>query len=238
MIDLHILMMEALGRAIAKRDSDTGTHNYRVAWISVCIAEHMNLPEPDIQALIAGSFLHDIGKVGIPDSVLLKPGKLTDAEFEVMCTHVTHGEEIVTGMNWLDGVNDIVAAHHEKWDGSGYPRKLAGENIPRNARIFAVADVFDALCSKRPYKNAMDFDDAIAIIEENAGRHFDPEVTGAFRVVAQEIFNRLAGCNEDDTRRLLKESIEQYFDLNPAFQDAANELPPLMDPIIKLKDFA
>jgi HD-GYP domain-containing protein (c-di-GMP phosphodiesterase class II) len=145
-------MMEALGRAIAKRDSDTGAHNYRVAWIAARIAERLGLSGSAMQALIAGSFLHDVGKIGIPDAILLKPGRLDEQEMDTMRTHVAQGEEIVTGMGWLDGAQAVVAAHHEKWNGSGYPRGLAGEAIPLAARIFAVADVFDALCSKRPYK--------------------------------------------------------------------------------------
>ena len=102
-LDSHISMMEALGRAIAKRDSDTGAHNYRVAWIAATIAEHMGVTGRAMQALIAGSFLHDVGKIGIPDAILLKPGKLDEAEFAIMRTHVAQGEEIVAGIGWLDG---------------------------------------------------------------------------------------------------------------------------------------
>ena len=135
-LDSHISMMEALGRAIAKRDSDTGVHNYRVAWIAARIAERMGLSGSDMQALIAGSFLHDVGKIGVPDAVLLKPGKLDDAELVVMRTHVGQGEEIVTGMGWLDGAQAVVAGHHEKWNGSGYPRGLAGEDDPAGSADF------------------------------------------------------------------------------------------------------
>jgi putative nucleotidyltransferase with HDIG domain len=149
-LDSHIAMMEALGRAIAKRDSDTGAHNYRVAWIAARIAEEMGVEGSAMQSLIAGSFLHDVGKIGIPDAILLKPGRLDETEMAIMRTHVTLGEEIVRGMGWLDGAHEVVAAHHEKWDGSGYPRGLRAEAIPLAARICAVADVFDALCSKRP----------------------------------------------------------------------------------------
>ncbi|MFA7280602.1 MAG: HD domain-containing phosphohydrolase [Sterolibacterium sp.] len=210
-LDSHISMMEALGRAIAKRDSDTGAHNYRVAWIAARIAENMGLKGSTMQALIAGSFLHDVGKIGIPDAILLKPGKLDDAELFIMRTHVAQGEEIVTGMGWLDGANAVVAAHHEKWDGSGYPRKLVGESIPLAARIFAVADVFDALCSKRPYKEPMGFEAVMAILETDTGSHFDPSVMTEFRSLAFEIFNRLASCSESDTRLLLEVRVRQHF---------------------------
>jgi HD-GYP domain-containing protein (c-di-GMP phosphodiesterase class II) len=212
-LDSHISMMEALGRAIAKRDSDTGAHNYRVAWIAARIGEHMGVHGNAMQALIAGSFLHDVGKIGIPDAILLKPGKLDDSEFTIMRTHVAQGEEIVTGMGWLDGANAVVAAHHEKWNGSGYPRQLSGEDIPLSARIFAVADVFDALCSKRPYKEPMGFEVAMAILEKDTGSHFDPAVMAVFGPMARPIFDRLAGSSEADTRQLLEDQVRQHFEM-------------------------
>ena len=212
-LDSHISMMEALGRAIAKRDSDTGAHNYRVAWIAASIAEQMGLAGSAMQALIAGSFLHDVGKIGIPDAILLKPAKLDDDEMRVMRTHVAQGEEIVNGMGWLDGANAVVAAHHEKWNGSGYPRQLSGEDIPLAARIFAVADVFDALCSKRPYKEPMGFDAAMAILEQDTESHFDPSVMAVFRPMARATFDRLANISEDATRRLLQDRVRHHFEI-------------------------
>jgi HD-GYP domain-containing protein (c-di-GMP phosphodiesterase class II) len=212
-LDSHLLMMESLGRAIAKRDSDTGAHNFRVAWIATRIAEGLGLSGRSMQALIVGSFLHDIGKIGIPDAILLKPGKLDESELIIMRTHVEQGEQIVSGLGWLDGGNAVVAAHHEKWDGSGYPRKLVGEDIPLAARIFAVADVFDALCSKRPYKEAMGFSAAMAILEKDTGSHFDPSVMAVFRAMAVEIFDRLAGSSENDSRELLEERIRRHFEM-------------------------
>lgn len=211
-LNSHISMMESLGRAIAKRDSDTGAHNYRVAWIAARIAERMGVMGGAMQALIAGSFLHDVGKIGIPDAILLKPGKLDDAEMAIMRTHVAQGEEIVTGMGWLDGAHAVVAAHHEKWDGSGYPRRIAGAAIPLAARIFAVADVFDALCSKRPYKEPMGFAAAMAILEKDTGSHFDPSVMAVFRTIAPEVFERLANSSENDARQLLEERVRQHFE--------------------------
>jgi putative nucleotidyltransferase with HDIG domain len=205
-------MMETLGRAIAKRDSDTGAHNYRVAWISARIAEQLGVSGSAMQALIAGSFLHDVGKIGIPDAILLKPGKLDAAEWDIMRTHVSQGMEIVTGMGWLDGAQAVVAAHHEKWDGSGYPLQLAGEAIPLSARIFAVADVFDALCSRRPYKEPLGFDAATAILDRDTGSHFDPTVMACFRPMARDIFDRLAGCSEADARALLQQQVRRHFD--------------------------
>jgi HD-GYP domain-containing protein (c-di-GMP phosphodiesterase class II) len=210
-LESHISMMEALGRAIAKRDSDTGVHNYRVAWIAARIGERLGLREKAMQSLIAGSFLHDVGKIGIPDAILLKPGKLDEAEFAVMRTHVQQGGEIVTGIGWLDGASEVVNGHHEKWNGAGYPLQLAGPDIPLAARIFAVADVFDALCSKRPYKEPMGFTEAMDILERDTGSHFDPSVMEVFRVMARDIFVRLTACSEEQARQLLEERVRLHF---------------------------
>jgi HD-GYP domain-containing protein (c-di-GMP phosphodiesterase class II) len=210
-IDSHIAMVEALGRAIAKRDSDTGAHNYRVAWIAARIAEKMGFKNKDMQALIAGSFLHDVGKIGIPDAILLKPGKLTEEEFNIMRTHVQQGEDIVANMGWLNSIHTVVAGHHEKWNGTGYPRQLKGEAIPLAARIFAMADVFDALCSKRPYKEPMSFDAAMAILEKDTGSHFDPQVMAIFKPMARDLFNQLNGCDEEKVKNLLSEFIMHHF---------------------------
>ena len=210
-LDSHISMMGALGRAIAKRDSDTGAHNYRVAWIATRLAESMGLIGSRMQALIAGSFLHDVGKIGIPDAILLKRGMLDDKELMMMRSHVQQGEEIVTGIGWLEGANAVVAGHHEKWDGSGYPRGLAGEKIPLEARIFAVADVFDALCSARPYKEPMDFDSVMAVLEKDTGSHFDPSVMEIFRPLARDIFDCLTKSTEDEVRQLLENRVRYHF---------------------------
>lgn len=210
-LDSHISMMEALGRAIAKRDSDTGAHNYRVAWIAARIGEALGQSGSTMQALIAGSFLHDVGKIGIPDAILLKPGRLDDDEMAVMRTHVGLGEGIVRGMGWLDGAHEVVAAHHEKWDGSGYPRRLAGAAIPLAARIFAVADVFDALTSKRPYKAPMPFERTMSIIRADAGRHFDPAVVAVFETLVDEIREKLCDGAEATARDLLEARIRMHF---------------------------
>lgn len=213
-LESHISMVLSLGRAIAKRDSDTGTHNFRVSWIATRIGEEMDLDKTATQALIAGSFLHDVGKIGIPDAILLKPGKLDAAELCIMRRHVELGGEIVDGIGWLEGAKDVVTAHHEKWDGTGYPAGLKGEAIPFAARIFAVADVFDALCSKRPYKEPMGFADVMAILEKDTGSHFDPAVMAAFRPMASFAFKRLENISEDDARELLAERVRRHFDLH------------------------
>ena len=212
-LDSHVSMMEALGRSIAKRDSDTGAHNYRVAWIAARIGERLGLQGREMQALIAGSFLHDIGKIGIPDAILLKPGKLNDEEMTIMRTHVDQGEEILSGIGWLEKAGSVVAGHHEKWNGTGYPRQQSGPAIPLPARIFAVADVFDALCSKRPYKEPMPFEVAMNLLDEETGHHFDPAVMQAFHPISREIFDRLNGRCEEECRQLMEDQVRLHFGL-------------------------
>jgi HD-GYP domain-containing protein (c-di-GMP phosphodiesterase class II) len=206
----HIAMMEALGRAIAKRDSETGAHNYRVAWIASRIAEPMGISGTEMQALIAGSFLHDVGKIGIPDAILLKPGRLDEAEMTIMRSHVQLGKEIMAGTGWMDGAQAVVASHHEHWDGNGYPDHLRGAAIPLAGRIFAVADVFDALTSRRPYKGPLSFEDTMDIMVRDTGSHFDPAVMAVFAPMAREIHDQLASCDEADTRRLLQAQVQRY----------------------------
>jgi HD-GYP domain-containing protein (c-di-GMP phosphodiesterase class II) len=211
-LESHIAMMEALGRAIAKRDSDTGTHNYRVAWMAATLGESLGLSGAAMQALIAGSFLHDVGKIGVPDAILLKPGRLDDAEMTTMRTHVAQGEDIVRGAGWLEGAAEVVSCHHEKWDGSGYPQRLAGADIPLAARIFAVVDVYDALSSRRPYKEPMPFGQVMGILREGRGSHFDPEVLDRFVTLAPGIRDTLEGQGEEAIKRLMTRMIERHFD--------------------------
>ncbi len=210
-LESNISMMEALGRTIAKRDSDTGLHNYRVAWIAARIGEEMGLRGMAMQSLIVGSFLHDVGKIAIPDSILLKPGPLTESEMAIMRTHVAQGESIVGDIGWLTGANAVVAGHHEKSNGSGYPRGLEGEEIPLTARIFAVADVFDALCSRRPYKKPMEFGAVMEILQRDTGTHFDPHVVSIFTPIAPKLYQCLHQANEQDVRTLMEERIKQHF---------------------------
>jgi response regulator RpfG family c-di-GMP phosphodiesterase len=210
-LESHISMMEALGRAIAKRDSETGAHNYRVAWISATLGEAVGLTGSKMQELIAGSFLHDAGKIGIPDAILLKPGKLTSEEMDIMRSHVAMGEEIVTGAGWLEGGKDVVAGHHEKWDGSGYPRQLSGDDIPLAARIFAIADVFDALCSKRPYKEPFPVELAMEIMHQSSGSHFDPSLIQEFSRLSKTIHATAMNASEEEARALMETMVRKHF---------------------------
>jgi len=178
-----------LAKAAEYRDPETGAHILRMAYYSTLIAARLGLSEADQQMLLEASPMHDVGKVGVPDMILLKPGKLTDAEFSIMKEHAEHGYEILRTAQSpvLQVAAEIARTHHEKWDGQGYPRGLKGEEIPLFGRIVAVADVFDALTSPRPYKKAWALDEARRFLEEGAGSHFDPDCVAAFLAAWSEV---------------------------------------------------
>lgn len=207
----NIELMEVLGSAIAKRDSDTDQHNYRVCLYSIRFAEALGLAEKEIRAVIAGSFLHDVGKIGISDAILLKPGKLTVEEFAVMKTHVQLGIDIVDKSGWLKGAREVIEFHHERFDGSGYMRGLQGESIPLAARLFAIVDVFDALTSRRPYKEPYPLDRAMHILAESRGSHFDSRLLDVFGKFAAELHAELAELSEQGLRERLHGLVTKYF---------------------------
>ena len=210
LLDANLDTLETLGSAIAQRDSDTNAHNYRVTIYAVRIGEELNLPNQTMRTLIKGAFLHDIGKIGIPDEILWKPGKLNDEEFEIMKTHVEQGREIIQRSAWLRDAMEVVLSHHEKMTGKGYPGCLAGEGIPITARIFSIADVFDALTSKRPYKEAWSFEAAMETLEEGSGSHFDPLLLEAFNRIAKPLYDKYGG-KEEVFQEELRDIIRQYF---------------------------
>jgi HD-GYP domain-containing protein (c-di-GMP phosphodiesterase class II) len=210
LLDANLSTLETLGNAIAQRDSDTNAHNYRVSIYAARIGEEMNLPNQTMRTLIKGSFLHDLGKIGISDNILLKPGKLDDKEFEIIKTHVEKGRDIIQRSKWLHDALEVVLSHHEKMKGKGYPRGLAGEDIPVTARIFAIADVFDALTSKRPYKEPWSFKETMEIMEEGRGSHFDPHILDVFSRLAKPLYDRFGG-KEEIFREELGEIITKYF---------------------------
>jgi response regulator RpfG family c-di-GMP phosphodiesterase len=173
--------LRVLGNAAEYKDPETGEHILRVAHYSRIIAEAMT-DDKDMQTrLFHASPLHDIGKIGIPDTILLKPARLTADEFEVMKTHTSKGAEIISNTQspYLKTGMEIALSHHEKWNGKGYPRGLKGEEIPLNGRITAVVDVLDALTSKRPYKEPWSFEDSIALIRDEREQHFAPDAVDA-----------------------------------------------------------
>ena len=172
--------MEALARAIDARDPTTFGHSARVAAVSLEIADAMGLSAKDREALRRASLLHDIGKIGVEDKVLRKPGPLSAAEADDMREHSRIGYEMLKGLRFLQPSLPGVLYHHERWDGAGYPTGLTGKAIPLPVRILAVADVFDALTSDRPYREGLSFEAATAAIRIEAGLQFDPDVVTAF----------------------------------------------------------
>jgi len=207
------LTIEILTSLAETRDNETGNHIRRTQHYVRALARRLQshpsfaayLVESQIEMLFKYAPLHDIGKVGIPDSILLKPGKLDPAEFEIMKTHTTLGYQTIanaekrlgTPVAFLAGAKEIALSHHERWDGNGYPNGLAGNAIPISARLMAVADVYDALTSRRVYKEAMPHDQAVAIIQEGSGRQFDPDVVDAFVAIAADEFKAIAARYAD-----------------------------------------
>lgn len=178
--------LSALGGALELRDLETEGHSRRVTRYCLELARGLGLPEGEVKNIVRGSLLHDIGKIGIPDAILLKPGRLTDEELEVMQTHPQIGYELVCRIAFLAPAAEMVLAHQERWDGTGYPRGLKGESIPVGARIFAVADTLDAMTSDRPYRRALPFSVAREEIARQAGRQFDPQVVQVFLSISEE----------------------------------------------------
>ncbi len=211
LLDSNLETLRVLGSAIAKRDRETDIHNYRVTIYAVRLAEAIGLDRRSIRSLIKGAFLHDVGKIGISDRILMKPNRLTDEEFEVMKSHVKHGVDIVERSVWLKDATQVVGYHHEKYAGDGYPAGISGENIPVTARIFAIADVFDALTSKRPYKEPIDFETAIDTLKKKRGCHLDPMLVDAFVLISRPLFDDLINGSHDKPHRKLEEILQRYF---------------------------
>jgi HD-GYP domain-containing protein (c-di-GMP phosphodiesterase class II) len=172
--------LEGWSRALDLRDKETEGHTQRVTEMTVRLARAMGVGEAELVQIQRGALLHDIGKMGIPDAILLKPGPLTDAEWEIMRRHPVYAYELLSPIAFLKGALDIPYCHHEKWDGTGYPRGLKGEQIPSSARIFAIVDVWDALRSDRPYRAAWGEERVREHIRSLSGTHFDPKVVKAF----------------------------------------------------------
>lgn len=212
----NVELMEVLGSAIALRDSDTDAHNYRVTAYAMAMGKALPLSERQLRDLIAGAFLHDAGKIGVSDTILLKPGPLTAAEMEAMRRHVSLGVGIVAKSSWLRGAREVVEFHHEKFDGGGYLKGLANGAIPLGARIFAIIDVFDALVSRRPYKEPLAFDEAMAVLERGRGTHFDPALLDVFRGLAAGIHAQLAASEDSALRRSVRSRVARYFRLAEA----------------------
>lgn len=189
--DAYRTTLKALTAALETRDSETHGHSERVVSFSLRLGREMDLTREQMRALEFGSLLHDIGKIGVPDAILRKPAALTGAEWERMREHPLLGQQILRGIEFLEGASRVVAQHHEKWDGAGYPHGLHGTEIDQNARIFAVADAFDAMTSDRVYRAGRPYEMAAAELDEYAGRQFDPEVVKAFHHIPREEWDEM-----------------------------------------------
>jgi putative nucleotidyltransferase with HDIG domain len=182
--------LDAMVSAIESRDCETKHHCRRVQYYAVLLARRLGLDPDALMDISYGALLHDVGKIGVPDAILLKPGKLTDEEWRVMRNHTLIGHKMISRIRFLRGAADIVLYHHERWDGKGYPYGIAREDIPLSARIFSVVDSFDAITSKRVYKDAIPLADAKVEIARCAGDQFDPEVVAEFlRIPDEDLFD-------------------------------------------------
>jgi response regulator RpfG family c-di-GMP phosphodiesterase len=195
--DAYHTTLKALVTALETRDLETHGHSERVVNFSLRLGHELDLNEAHMRSLEFGSLLHDIGKIGVPDAVLRKPTRLTEEEWAEMRLHPIYGRQILDGIEFLEGASRVAAQHHERWDGLGYPAGLRGEEIDFNARIFAVADAFDAITSDRVYRVGNTYEAALAELERCAGRQFDPRVVKAFGRVPREEWEHLRRRTHD-----------------------------------------
>jgi putative nucleotidyltransferase with HDIG domain len=186
----------ALVAALDHRERETACHSQRVAGYAVYVGLRLGLENGPLEDLYRGALLHDIGKIGIPDAVLLNPGQLSHEEWETMRSHAELGAALVRQISFLEGASDVPAAHHEAWDGSGYPHGLRGTEIPLPARIFAIVDTYDAIRSERPYKPAAGHREAVSSLLDSAGSRLDPELVALFAAQPAEVWERIAGAAE------------------------------------------
>jgi putative two-component system response regulator len=193
-----------LSRAAEYKDEDTGEHLQRMSRYAAAVASRLGLKDKTVEAILYASPMHDVGKIGIPDRILLKPGRFDDEEWEIMKQHTTIGGRILEGSTggFIKLAEVIAVTHHERWDGTGYPRGLKGAKIPLVGRITAIADVFDALNSKRPYKEPFPVEESLRMVKAGRGTHFDPDVVDAFFAVEDEIL-AIKNRYRDDSTSLL-----------------------------------
>ncbi|MBR6163654.1 HD domain-containing protein [bacterium] len=194
--ELFYKTLKSISCALDAKDAYTNGHSLRVTLYSLMLAKELNLDNRTMESIETAGLLHDIGKIGIPQSVLCKNGKLTDEEFAIMKSHPEKGEKIIMNIEKLKIVSNWLKSHHERWDGRGYPQGLAGEDIPLSARIIAIADTYDAMTSTRPYRTALSHEVAIAEIQKCAGSQFDPKLAEKFIAIQDEINNARQNVEE------------------------------------------
>lgn len=220
LLKANVDLLEVLGSAIAMRDSITNSHNYRVTLYALKLGEKIGLKKKALCDLLIGAFLHDVGKIGVSDTVLQKGSALDAEEMQVMRHHVSLGQYIIEKSPWLSGARDIIQYHHEKYDGTGYLNGLRGEQIPIAARIFAIVDVFDALTTKRSYKEAFDLQQSLAYLREERGTHFDPTILDSFLEMAEGLYGRYNCMDIDSLEVEMRRKVYKYF------LDAGELMPP------------
>ena len=207
----NIHMAQLLGRAASLRDRGTGVHNVRVAYMASILGEALHLDNKSLQALMKGAFLHDVGKIGVSDNILLKKGSLTDEEWKIMKSHPHFGLHLIKDIPWFSDALDVIFHHHERFDGTGYPHQLKTDAIPLNARIFSIIDVFDALLAQRPYKKPFSTQKAIEIIKEESGSHFDPEIVKEFLKFAPDFAKIIRDEKFEELQKKLEQRRKQIF---------------------------
>lgn len=196
LLSLYADTLEAMISALDSREHETGYHSYRVTEYALTLARRMGLNDSDLVVIARGALLHDIGKIGVPDSILLKPCELTEEEWKIMKKHPVFGYELLRKIHFLEGSAKIVLTHHERYDGSGYPCGLRGEEIPLGARVFSIVDAMDALTNDRIYRKAISFDEARERIIDASGSQFDSEIVKVFLTVSKEEWIRLRNSIE------------------------------------------
>lgn len=204
LISLYAESLEAMVLALDLREQETGYHSYRVTEYALILAKAMGLDETELSVIAKGALLHDLGKIGVPDNILLKPGRLNEEEFDIIRQHPALGYKLLKKLKYLDESSKIVHCHHERYDGEGYPNKLSGEDIPLGARIFSVVDTLDAITTNRTYRKALTFDEAINLIANESGRQFDPKVIDAFIKIPKEQWIRVRKLVEKSDSAYLK----------------------------------
>lgn len=207
----HLELLIVLSKAIAQRDNATEEHNLRVAIMAVHLAIAVGVDWRSIPGLFTGALLHDVGKIGISDTLLLKPEKLLPEERQEMERHVVYGNAILADATLPAGAKRVVHYHHERFDGNGYPEGKKGAEIPPEARLFAIVDTFDALTSNRPYRKPLALEDALGIMERERGTHFDPDYLESFKMIAGALYNRVVRVAPECLLEQALELVEKYY---------------------------
>lgn len=207
LISLYANTLEAMISALDMRECETGRHSYRVTEYTLILAKHFGVTHSDLGNIAKGALLHDIGKIGVPDHILLKPEKLTDDEMEIMREHPVCGYNLLKKFRFLEEAAEIVLSHHENFDGTGYPQKISGKEIKLGARIFSVVDTFDAMTTSRSYRQAFSYEESIDLITQSSGRQFDPDIIDAFIQIPKDDWLRARDLIENQQVDYLKNLI-------------------------------